>query len=351
MKIMKFTQAINEALHQSMRENSSLISYGLGINDPKRIFGTTSGLLEEFGPSRAFDVPTSENLMTGLSVGLALGGIPSVVTHQRFDFFLLAMDQLVNSAAKWRFMFGGKMNVPITIRLIVGKGWGQGPTHSQSLHAWMTHIPGLKVVAPSNASDAKNLLYSSILDPNPVIFIEHRWLHGTIDNVPESATFETLGFSSNPVLGKDLTVVSFSYFAAKVQSLNPIIRELGLSVDLIDLRTLSPIDWNSIYESVRKTGRLAVLDHANYTSSLAGEIIARVTENCFSDLKSAPHRIALPDIPEPTSFGLTKSFYISDEQIIENLFKAAQLKPNSIIKLSREEQPHDIPSLDFTGPF
>ena len=229
MKIMKFTQAINEALHQSMRENSSLISYGLGINDPKRIFGTTSGLLEEFGPSRAFDVPTSENLMTGLSVGLALGGIPSVVTHQRFDFFLLAMDQLVNSAAKWRFMFGGKMNVPITIRLIVGKGWGQGPTHSQSLHAWMTHIPGLKVVAPSNASDAKNLLYSSILDPNPVIFIEHRWLHGTIDNVPESATFETLGFSSNPVLGKDLTVVSFSYFAAKVQSLNPIIRELGLS--------------------------------------------------------------------------------------------------------------------------
>jgi pyruvate dehydrogenase E1 component beta subunit len=334
-----------------MREDHRLVAYGLGINDPKRIFGTTSNLLEEFGSSRVFDVPTSENMMTGLGVGLALGGVPSVVTHQRFDFFLLAMDQLVNSAAKWRFMFGGKNSVPITIRLIVGKGWGQGPTHSQSLHSWLTHIPGLKVVAPSNAADAKNLLYSSIKDPNPVIFIEHRWLHGTVAKVEEFAILEDLGKASIPIQGTNITVVSFSYFAAKVKSLNEILQKNGLFVDLVDLKTLSPIDWNSIYESVQKTGRLVVVDHASSTSSLAGEIIARVSENCFKYLKSAPHRIALPDIPEPTSFGLTKYFYISEEELINKLFDAAQLKIRPIEGLDKRNQPHDVPSLDFTGPF
>jgi pyruvate dehydrogenase E1 component beta subunit len=328
-----------------------LVSYGLGINDPKRIFGTTTNMLEKFGPSRVFDVPTSENLMTGLAVGLALGGTPSVVTHQRFDFFLLAMDQLVNSAAKWRFMFGGKSNIPITIRLIVGKGWGQGPTHSQSLHSWLTHIPGLKVVSPSNAADAKNLLYSSILDPNPVIFIEHRWLHGTVDYVPESAVREDLGRALNPISGEDITVVSFSYFAAKIISLNPLIKKYGLNLDLIDLRTLSPIDWETIYRSVRKTGRLAVIDHSASTSSLAGEVIAKVSENCFKYLKSAPCRITSPDLPEPTSFGLTKFFYISDEELVSRLFRAAGVEINSKLIFKTGNQPHDVPSSDFKGPF
>ena len=152
-----FAAAINDALHQAMEIDSSVICYGLGVTDPKAVFGTTQKLEERFGSERVFDMPTSENAMTGVAIGAALNGIKSVVTHQRVDFFLLAMDQIVNSAAKWHYMFGGQNTIPITIRLIIGRGWGQGPTHSQNLQAWFAHIPGLKVVMPTTPKDAKGL--------------------------------------------------------------------------------------------------------------------------------------------------------------------------------------------------
>ena len=162
----------------SSYEDGNVIVFGLGVDDPKAIFGTTEGLQKKYGRNRVFDVPTSENAMTGVGIGAAIDGKRPLMVHQRLDFFLLAMDQLVNAAAKWYFMFGKQQSVPITIRLIIGKGWGQGPTHSQSLQSWFAHIPGLKVVMPALPSDAYNLLKTSIRDPNPVIFIEHRWLHG-----------------------------------------------------------------------------------------------------------------------------------------------------------------------------
>ena len=171
-------KAINQAIDIAMRIDKKMICYGLGTTDPKAIFGTTKNLEKKFGSRRVFDMPTSENAMTGVSIGAALGGIRSIVSHQRLDFFLLAMDQLVNSAAKWFYTFG--YPVPITIRLIIGRGWGQGPTHSQNLQAWFAHIPGLKVVMPSNPYDAKGLLLTSIFDPNPVVFLEHRWLHNSL---------------------------------------------------------------------------------------------------------------------------------------------------------------------------
>ena len=177
MPLRSFKDSINRALVYSMEKDKNMLCFGLGTTDPKGVFGTTLGLEKKFGKKRVFDMPTSENAMTGVSIGASLNGIRSVVTHQRLDFFLLAMDQLVNSAAKWYFMFGGKVSIPITIRLIIGKGWGQGPTHSQSLQSWFSHIPGLKVVMPTFPSDAYNLLKKAIRDPNPVIFIEHRWLH------------------------------------------------------------------------------------------------------------------------------------------------------------------------------
>ena len=177
-----FAAAINDALQISMKKDKKILCYGLGVTDPKGIFGTTLNLEKKFGSERVFDIPTSENAITGVAIGAALNGIKSVVTHQRLDFFLLAMDQLVNSAAKWYYMFGSRRSVPITIRLIMGRGWGQGPTHSQNLQSWFNHMPGLKVVMPSFAEDAKGLLISSIFDPNPVIFLEHRWLHSTKSN-------------------------------------------------------------------------------------------------------------------------------------------------------------------------
>ena len=213
-RVITFAEAIREALDQAMAADESVIVFGLGVDDPKAIFGTTAGLQEKYGCERVFDTPTSENAMTGVGIGAALNGIRPVMVHQRLDFFLLAMDQLVNGAAKWHFMFGGKGKVPITIRLIMGRGWGQGPTHSQNLQAWFSHIPGLKVVMPSNARNAKGLLLSSIFDPNPVIFLEHRWLHGSESNVPEGEFTIPLG-ESKVHTGKDITIVTMSYMTVE----------------------------------------------------------------------------------------------------------------------------------------
>lgn len=176
-RTLTFGKAVNEALATALAEDPKAILFGLGTDDPKGIFGTTVGLQQKFGRERVFDMPTSEAGMTGVAIGASLNGIRCIMTHQRLDFFLLTMDQLVNNAAKWHYMFGGKSSVPITIRLILGRGWGQGPTHSQSLQSWFAHIPGLKVVMPTTPKDAKGLLLASIFDPNPVLFLEHRWLH------------------------------------------------------------------------------------------------------------------------------------------------------------------------------
>ena len=187
MRKLTYSQAINEAVSIAMKESDEVITYGLGVPDPKGVFSTTLGLQEKFGPERVFDTPTSENAMTGIGIGAAINGFRPVMVHQRVDFFLLAMDQLINNAAKWKCMFGGESSVPITIRLIIGHGWGQGPTHSQNLHSIFSHIPGLKVVIPSSAYDAKGLLLESIFDDDPTIFLEHRWLHGLESDVPEDS--------------------------------------------------------------------------------------------------------------------------------------------------------------------
>lgn len=345
-----YAEAINTALHLAMEKDSNLVAFGLGINDPKRIFGTTTGLVEKFGFERVFDTPTSENTMTGVQVGLALAGIPSIVTHQRLDFFLLAMDQLVNSASKWHFMFGSQQSVPITIRLIIGKGWGQGPTHSQALHAWFSHIPGLKVIAPSNPRDAKELTLAAIEDPNPVVILEHRWLHNSLGEIDDSYSLGEIGKVQTLTKGNDVTVVGSSFLTAKLQGLNTLIKDSNLNIELLDLRSYSPIDWEGIFESVRRTGKLIVFDYGHTSGSIAGEIIAKVTENCFSALKEPPIRFAVKDIPEGTSFGYTKDLYFKDEDMINAIFKAAGITIRRKFEL-KSTTPHDVPSQDFSGPF
>ena len=349
-KKLKFNESINYSLEKAMNRDKNMICYGLGINDPKNIFGTTKNLKKKFGKLRVFDMPTSENAMTGVSVGAAISGVRSVVTHQRFDFFLLAMDQLVNSAAKWHYMFGGKMRVPITIRLIIGRGWGQGPTHSQSLHAWLAHIPGLKVVAPSNSYDAAGLLYSSIFDPNPVIFLEHRWLHGLEGKRNPLINLPKIGKAKIVKKGKDITIVSFSYQTLEALEAASFLKRYKVSCEVIDLISIKPIDWSTIFKSVKKTGRLLVLDMGATTGSVAGEIIAKIFINKFDILKSAPSRIAMPDIPVPTSFGLTKNFYPSTNTIIEKIFSIMK-KDIKFDKKKFKKVPHDVPDKFFKGPF
>ncbi|MCB4790664.1 MAG: alpha-ketoacid dehydrogenase subunit beta [Elusimicrobia bacterium] len=346
-----YAQAINEAMVQAMEMDKSVICYGLGVDDPKGVFGTTLGLKEKFGSERVFDMPTSENAMTGVAIGASMNGIRPVMTHQRLDFFLLAMDQLVNNAAKWHYMFGGQTSVPITIRLLLGRGWGQGPTHSQNLQAWFAHIPGLKVVMPTTAADAKGLLLSSIFDNNPVIFIEHRWLHNLEGEVPEGDYRVPIGKAQKLRTGDDITIVSLSYMTIEALHAIEILGRNGISCDLIDLRSVNPIDWEMIYGSVRKTKKLLALDTAAESFSVASEVVARVSMECFNDLKCAPKRIALPDCPTPTSPALTKVF---DKGAVDIVNMAGKMTGKNIDtgEISKHKTyPHDVPGDWFKGPF
>lgn len=349
-RTVTYAQAINEALHLAMEMDDSVICYGLGTPDPKGVFGTTVGLQERFGGERVFDMPASENAMTGVAIGASLNGIRPVVTHQRVDFFLLAMDQLVNNAAKWHYMFGGRQSVPITIRLIIGRGWGQGPTHSQNLQAWFAHVPGLKVVVPTTPSDAKGLLLASIFDENPVVFIEHRWLHYAEGEVLVGDCRTPLGRASIVREGSDVSLVGTSIMTVEAIRASDHLREAGISCDVVDLRSVSPLDWDTVLNSVRKTGRLLALDGGWSTGSVAGEILARVATGMGSDLRCNPRRLGLPDVPTPTSRALTKDFYPHAGDIVRAVgdmlgqeCRAGELAPAN--------RPSDVPGDWFKGPF
>lgn len=349
-KLMTMSSAINEAITVAMKIDKKLLCFGLGTTDPKGIFSTTLNLEKKFGSDRVFDVPASENALTGVSIGLGLSKVRTVVTHQRLDFFLLAMDQLVNSAAKWFYTF--KQPVPITIRLIVGRGWGQGPTHSQNLHSWFTHIPGIKVVMPSNPNDARKLLLASIFDPNPVIFIEHRWLHEMKGYVKRINKIEKLGKGQIIKKGDKITIVAMSYLVVEAKLAVEHLNNFNINCELIDIRCLQPLDWSLIKKSILKTGRLLVLDTAHKNNSFSSEIIARASSELIKILKSAPQRMAMADIPEPASFGLTKGLYIRPYNIVKELYKILKLKNKIILKtVIKEPRLHDIPGLWFKGPF
>ncbi len=351
-KKISFIEAINRCIFSEMTRNKKLITFGLGINDPKRIFGSTKGLVEKFGKNRVFDVPTSENSLTGIGLGLSLGGNPVLITHQRTDFFLLAFDQLINSISKWNYMFDGNSGpVNITIRLIVGRGWGQGPTHSQNLQSIFAHFPGLKVVIPTTPYDAKGLLASALRDPNPVIFLEHRWLHNSKGIVPSNNYLSNLNKSKIVKRGKYLTIISTSYMTAEVKNIYQELKNSKIDFEHIDLICIKPLDEKTIINSVKKTGRLIVLDSGFKTNSISAEIITLVNEKCFKYLKTKPVRITVPDISEPASYGLTKYYYENKKSILKKIENMLKIK----IKIKKDDvkvkQHHDVPGNWFKGPF
>ncbi len=353
MKKTLFSQAINEALIFSMKKNKNVICFGLGVTDPKAVFGTTAKLEKYFGKDRVFDTPTSENGMTGIAIGSSLNGKIPVVVHQRLDFFLLAMDQLVNNAAKWFYMFGGQKNVPITIRLIIGRGWGQGPTHSQNLHSWFSHIPGLKVVMPSNPEDAKGLLINSIFDPDPVIFLEHRWLHNSLSK-KKLIKNNTIKIGKGKIIlkGNDITIVAMSYLVPEALKASEYLKNHhNINAEIIDLRTIKPLDLNMIKKSFIKTGRVLALDTGFARNSVASDIVSQLSIDCFNDFRSPPKILTMPDVPEPTSFGLTKGFYIRPMNIVKTVLDLLNIKDNKIKTRLKEPKPHDIPGNWFKGPF
>jgi len=350
-RIITYGEAIREALDQSMKNDDSVFIIGEGVPDPGKIFGTTKGL--EKYKNRVFDMPTSENGITGMCIGAALNGLRPVMVNQRIDFTLLCADQIINNAAKWHYMFGGQKSIPLVIRMVIGRGWGQGAQHSQNLQAIYSHIPGLKVIMPSTAYDAKGLLISSIKDNNPVIFIEHRWLHNIQGEVPEKMYEVPIGKCNIVKEGTDLTIVATSYMTLEARKAMESLEKAGISAELIDVRTLKPLDESTIINSVKKTGKLLVLDLGYYTGGFAGEIISRVSEKAFDKLNSPPQRITLPDLPTPSTPGLTKYYYPTHIDIVKKVFqmlnKEKELKKLTFKKTS--ELPHDVPDKTFTGPF
>ena len=251
-RIITFADAINEALSQSMQKDKNVIIMGLGVDDPGGVFGTTKDLIKKFPKDRVFDMPTSENAFTGFAIGLAISGKKPVISHQRVEFSLLSMEQIINQASKWFYMSGGKAPVPMVIRLIIGRGWGQGPQHSQSLEVLFSHIPGLKVVCPSTPFEAKGMLIESIKDKNPVIFFEHRWLHLTKGFVPKKMYSIPLNGPRLMKKGSDITIISFSYMLIECLTVCKILSDNNVKAEVMNICVLNPLSIKKIINSVKK---------------------------------------------------------------------------------------------------
>ena len=345
-RIITYQQAINEALVQEMQRDKSVFVYGLGVPDHKRIFGTTSGLVEKFGPQRCFDTPLSEDSMMGLGLGAAINGLRPVHVHIRIDFLLLAMNQLANTISSFRYMSGGKLKVPLVVRVVIGRGWGQGPQHSKSMHSIFAHIPGLKVVLPTTARDAKGLLISAIRDDNPVIFIEHRWLYWQEEEVSEKPFVIPLEEANILRKGKDLTIVATSWMNVEALKAAEILGKRGVNIEIIDPRTIAPLNDKDIIRSVKKTGYCIVADNDWLHCGFSAEVAARVSEKCFGKLKYPVQRIGFAPTPCPTARHLENEFYPSAIKIIRMIEKMLKLTPTD---LSKEEfYSHEK---KFKGPF
>jgi pyruvate dehydrogenase E1 component beta subunit len=306
---MRFREAVRDATIQAMEADPGVVLIGVGVIDPRAVWGTLAGALEKFGPDRVIEGPLAENALTGICIGAATWGLRPVLVHHRIDFAMLAMDQIVNHAAKWTAMFGRQQTVPMVVRAVVGRGWGNGPQHTQSHHAMFAHVPGLKVVVPANPRDAKGLLLAAIADPDPVIYIEHRWLHEDEGDVPPEPCLTPIGQVGLARSGTDVTIAAVGPMVPESLRAAAALASSGVSAEVIDVRTLRPLDSAAILQSVARTGRLVVADADWGPCGIAGEIIARVAEHALGSLKARPVRVTWPDTAVPSSQAIEARFY------------------------------------------
>ncbi|MDD2737007.1 MAG: pyruvate dehydrogenase complex E1 component subunit beta [Desulfuromonadaceae bacterium] len=318
---LSYSLAINEAFHQLMERDESVMLIGQGVKSPWYVGNTALGLIPRFGERRIIDTPVSENAMTGAAVGAALAGMRTIVVHPRMDFMLYAIDPIINEAANWSYMNGGKLPVPIVIWGVINRGGEQGAQHSQALQAMFAHVPGLKVVMPATPYDAKGLMIAAVLDNNPVIFIDDRWLYNTEDVVPEEFYSIPIGKGIIRREGKDITVVAISYLVPEAVKAAEELALDGISVEIIDPRTVKPLDYDLIHQSLQKTGRLVVADGGWKTGGIAAEIAALAAEKSFSNLKAPVVRVALPDVPAPASRTLEEAYYPRSKDICSAIRK------------------------------
>jgi len=344
---LRYREAIDEATRQAMAKDERIVVLGVGVDDAKGIFGTTRGAFEQFGSARVFDTPLSEAALTGICVGAAMRGLHPVLVHARNDFLLLTMDQIVNNAAKWRYMSGGKLHVPFTIRAIIGRGWGQAAQHSQSLQAMFAHVPGLQVIMPATPGDAKGLLMTAYSTDSPVLCLEHRWLYETSGPVPEEPYYLPIGTATVVRDGSDVTIVAVSHMVVEALQAAEILAAAGIEAEIVDPRSLRPLDSDLICRSVAKTGRLVIADTGWRSYGVSGEIASRVGEELFGRLKAPIRRIALPDVPTPGSQKLEQVYYPGSSQLAAAVRQVVEGQGSS--ETDGRSRPRG--ATEFEGPF
>ena len=317
MSNMRFLEALREALRLEMERDQNVYIIGEDVGVFGNVFGVTKGLIDQFGPERVRDTPISESAIVGSAVGSAACGLRPVAEIMYVDFIGVALDQLYNQAAKMRYMFGGKIKIPMVLRSACGAGRGSAAQHSQSLESWFMHVPGLKVVMPSTPSDAKGLLISSIRDDNPVIFLEHKMLYTMKGEVPDGDYAIALGKADIKREGEDVTIVATSRMVHYALSAAEKLAQEGISVELVDPRTLSPLDEDTILESVKKTHKLVIVHEEVKFAGSGAEIAAMVAEKAFDYLDAPIIRVGAPFCPVPFSPLLENEFIPGEENIID----------------------------------
>ena len=313
---LSYAKAILEATDQAMGLCPDVVILGQLVDTQSGIFGTTTGLVKKYGPERVQDFPVAENLMTATGMGAALTGLRPVLCHQRLDFMIYSLDAIVNWLGLWRFKSNMKSSMPVTIRTIVGKGWGQGPQHSKNLQTWFAHIPGIRVAVPATAYDAKGLMLEAILGETPTIFVEGRGLYSMTDDVPEQPYRVRFGQAAIRREGTDATVVAVGLMVPLALRAAAILEKEGISVEVVDPRTIAPLDRKTICDSAFKTRRLVVADGTWRSFGSASEIITCVAENLGDKLKAKPVRVTLPDSHTPMSSALEPEFYPDENDIV-----------------------------------
>ena len=347
-RLLTYVDALREAVQQEMQRDERVFLFGLDVDDHKAIQGSTRGLVDDFGPDRVFGTPLSEDAMTGIAIGAAMAGMRPIHVHIRMDFLMLCMNQLVNIAAKSRYMYDGQVQVPLVVRCMIGKSWGQGAQHSQGLHAMFMHVPGLKVVAPSNAYDAKGCLIAAIRDNNPVIFVEHRLLYSTDAFVPEQSFEVAFGKARTVAAGDAITIVGISNMLVECMRAHELLADIGINAEVIDPISLVPLDIETIVKSARHTGRLLVVDNAWTNCGASAEIVARVAER-MSDKPVQFQRMGYAPTTCPTTPVLEQEFYPNPAKIAQAAF--AMVKPDAPAWQPDPERAKLAYQAKFRGPF
>lgn len=321
MTRLAYCDGIREAFEYCMTTDPKCFAIGQGLWSPWYVGRSMDKLDEKFGRARVIDTPVSEQATTGIAVGAALLGYRPIVIHPRMDFMILATDQIVNQAAKWRHMLGGQVSPSMVVRGIVNRGGEQGAQHSQALHSWYAHIPGLRVVMPATASDARDLLIAAVQCDDPVLYIDDRWCYEHEEEVAPAADVDLA--SIRPLLrreGSDITLVAASYSVLLAMEAADVLKAEGISCDVIDMRMLNPMDPALVRSSARKTGRLLAIDGGWRTCGFAGELIATACEALApQDWRAAPQRITLPDAPAPTSKPLEAAYYPTAATVVDRV--------------------------------